>query len=94
MWYYMLNNQQVGPVDENEIKKQIEAGAINHNTMVWTAGLPNWLPVGQSSLASLMGSVPPLYVPHYSIENPKVKNLRSIFTWFWFHWLLAYFSCY
>ena len=26
MWYYTLNNQQVGPVDEAEIKKLVEAG--------------------------------------------------------------------
>jgi len=59
MWYYTLNNQQVGPVDEEEIKKQIDAGVITHATLVWTSGMPNWLPIGQSSLASLMGAVPP-----------------------------------
>ncbi len=86
MWYYTFNNQQAGPVDENEIKKMIEAGSITHTTMVWTSGMANWLPIGQTSLASMMGAVPPPPVMPYPmafVENPKVKKLKSFFTWFW-----------
>jgi len=39
MWYYTLNNQQVGPVDEKEIKTLIAAGTITHGTLVWTNGM-------------------------------------------------------
>ena len=34
MWYYTLNNQQVGPVEEVEIKNLVDAGTITHGTMV------------------------------------------------------------
>jgi len=40
MWYYTLNNQQVGPVEEAEIKKLVEAGTITHGTLVWTTAWP------------------------------------------------------
>ena len=87
MWYYTLNNQQVGPVDEKEIKKLIEAGSITHGTMVWTTGMATWQPIGQSGLASLMGSVPPPAVgvvpPAYAVEDPKVTQIKTLFTWFW-----------
>ena len=92
MWYYTLNNQQVGPVDEKEIKKLVDAGTITHTTMVWTTGMATWLLIGQSSLASLMGSVPPPPVASYppvAVEDPRVSKIKSIFTWFWVSMLLT-----
>ncbi|KAF0110031.1 MAG: virion core protein (lumpy skin disease virus)-like protein [Chloroflexi bacterium] len=88
MWYYTLNNQQVGPVDEKEIKKLIAAGTITHATMVWMTGMATWQPVGQTALASLMGSVPPPPVGAYPpammvVDDPKVATLKSLFMWFW-----------
>jgi len=87
MWYYTLNNQQVGPVDEEEIKKQIDAGVITHATLVWTSGMPNWLPIGQSSLASLMGAVPPPVSQVVSApvvyEDPEITKINNLWMWFW-----------
>lgn len=87
MWYYTLNNQQVGPVDEKEIKKLVAAGTITHATMVWTTGMANWQPIGQTALASLMGSVPPppvgAFPPAMVVEDPAVKEINTLFTWFW-----------
>jgi hypothetical protein len=87
MWYYSVNNQQVGPVDEKEIKKLIAAGTITHTTMVWKTGMETWQPIGKSSLASLMGSVPPppagSVPPMLLVENPQVVQIRNLFTWFW-----------
>ena len=59
MWYYTLNNQQVGPVDEKEIKKLVDSGVINQATMLWTNGMAGWAPISQTPLASLMGGVVP-----------------------------------
>lgn len=93
MWYYTLNNQQVGPVDEKEIKKLVDAGTITHTTMVWTTGMATWLLIGQSSLASLMGAVPPppvaSYPPAVVAEDPRVSQVKSMFTWFWVSMLLT-----
>ncbi len=83
MWYYTLNNQQVGPVDEAEIKKQVDAGVINSSTMVWTTGMAAWQLVGQTPLASLLGSVPPPAPAPLVIEKPEVAKLNTLFTWFW-----------
>ena len=86
MWYYTLNNQQVGPVEEAEIKKLVDAGSITHGTMVWTNGMANWLPIGQTPLASLLGSAPPPVVPPSVAavyENPEVTKIKTLFMWFW-----------
>lgn len=87
MWYYTLNNQQVGPVDESEIKKLVDAGTITNATMVWTTGMANWQPIRQSALAPLMGNVAPpavgAYPPMLVVEDPKVKEIKTLFMWFW-----------
>jgi hypothetical protein len=87
MWYYTLNNQQVGPVDENEIKRLVASGAITHASLVWTTGMATWQPIGQTPLAPLMGSIPPPPVvgfpPAVVYENPKVTQLKKLFMWFW-----------
>ena len=86
MWYYTLNNQQVGPVEEAEIKKLVDAGSITHGTMVWTNGMANWLPIGQTPLASLLGSAPPPVMSSSVAtvyEDPEVTKIKSLFMWFW-----------
>ncbi len=86
MWYYTLNNQQVGPVEEAEIKKLVEAGTITHGTLVWTNGMANWLPIGQTPLAGLLGSVPPPVAPPpmaVVYEDPEVASMKKLFMWFW-----------
>ena len=85
MWYYTLNNQQVGPVDEEEIKKLVAAGTITQKTMVWTTGMAAWQLIGQTPLASLLGSVPPPApaIPAAVYENPEVASFKKLFMWFW-----------
>jgi hypothetical protein len=87
MWYYTLNNQQVGPVDEKEIKKLVDSGVINQATMLWTNGMPGWAPISQTPLASLMGGIvpPPMaaYAVPYVPDDPEVAKMKKLFMWFW-----------
>lgn len=86
MWYYTLNNQQFGPVDESKIKELIASGAINGATMVWTTGMPSWVPIGQSPLAGLVANMPPSTPPMYYapvMVDPRVKKINDLFLWFW-----------
>jgi hypothetical protein len=87
MWYYTLNNQQFGPVDEAKIKELVAAGSINGATMVWTAGMASWLPITQSPLAGLVGNLPPAPPPMaygpVKVVDPRVQKLNDLFLWFW-----------
>jgi hypothetical protein len=87
MWYYTLNNQQYGPVDEAKIKELAANGSINLNTMVWTAGMAAWAPITQTPLASQLGNLPPAppaaYYPAAVMKDPEVKKLDDLFLWFW-----------
>jgi len=43
-FYYLTpQNEQKGPVDAS----QLSAYGVNANTMVWTQGMPQWVPAGQ-----------------------------------------------
>jgi hypothetical protein len=46
--YYLdgARNQQ-GPVPTEEIVRLIRSGMIRRDTMIWYAGMPDWLPAGQ-----------------------------------------------
>jgi uncharacterized membrane protein YhaH (DUF805 family) len=60
--YYYLDgarNQQ-GPVPADEIARLIRSGAVRRDTMVWSAGMPDWRPANQvNDLASLFTPAPP-----------------------------------
>ncbi len=88
MWYYTLNNQQVGPVEEAEIQKLVASGVITPATMLWTSGMANWAPIGQTQLATLVGSTAIAPPPMANIvpvipDDPKVAEMKTLFMWFW-----------
>lgn len=41
-WYYVLNNDRVGPVEENELLKQFTSGVLKADSYVWKKGFDNW----------------------------------------------------
>ena len=43
-WYYALNGQQHGPVNETEFQRLISTGVIRPDTLVWRNGLAEWQP--------------------------------------------------
>lgn len=43
-WYYIEQNQQKGPVSNTEWNHLIATGIIQGQTLVWTEGMPNWVP--------------------------------------------------
>jgi hypothetical protein len=55
-WYYALNDQQKGPVEQAELDRLAQQGSITANTFVWREGMAQWQPYGTISL----GSAPPV----------------------------------
>ena len=45
--YAIIDNSQVGPLNEQEFISLIERGMINTNTMIWKPGMKNWQPAQQ-----------------------------------------------
>ena len=61
VWYVSLNGQQSPPLQLPQLQQYIQSGHVHAGTMVWKAGMSNWLPAYQvPELASLFGpSGPP-----------------------------------
>jgi uncharacterized membrane protein len=45
-WFYVINNQQQGPVGEEALRSMHASGAINNDTLVWRQGMDQWAAYG------------------------------------------------
>ena len=45
-WYLAIGGHQIGPVAEQEVVANLESGIADANTLVFTAGMSNWTPIG------------------------------------------------
>jgi uncharacterized RDD family membrane protein YckC len=43
-WYYAVNNQRQGPLEQVEFDRLVADGAIKPDTLVWQQGMPDWKP--------------------------------------------------
>lgn len=59
-WHYAIDGHRKGPVSETEISELIKTGAINRDTSVWNASLPDWQPLSASALSLEISGPPPL----------------------------------
>ena len=41
-WFMAIGGHQVGPVTQDEISANLRNGSIDAETLVFTAGMPNW----------------------------------------------------
>ncbi|WP_043587127.1 RDD family protein [Geminisphaera colitermitum] len=46
-WYYAINGQRTGPVQQFEFERLVQTGVITPETLVWRQGMDNWLPYAQ-----------------------------------------------
>jgi len=45
-WYYAVNGQQAGPVEDAELQRMAAAGEVTPATLVWRAGMDAWATLG------------------------------------------------
>ena len=59
-WYYAENNQQVGPISEQEFQSLVNSGRITAETLVWREGWADWQEAGSvfPQLQPAMSSTP------------------------------------
>lgn len=59
-FFYAVNGQQTGPVNQQALKDLFTNGSINTDTLVWKQGMVNWASLKSvPELQNLLGSVPP-----------------------------------
>ncbi len=77
MWYYSQNNQQLGPVPEEQIKSMLRAASLSSSSLVWKEGMTDWKPVTEiPELAiAINASTPSAYTPPAS--NPYASPMSQ-----------------
>jgi uncharacterized RDD family membrane protein YckC len=43
-YYYAVNGQQTGPVEEEQLRGMVTSGALPADTLIWREGMPQWQP--------------------------------------------------
>ncbi|MDD3744799.1 MAG: GYF domain-containing protein, partial [Lentimicrobiaceae bacterium] len=63
VWFVLINNQQ-HQYDANTIGQYIQSGQITRDTLVWKAGMAQWVKASEcSELQGLFGATPPTPPP-------------------------------
>ena len=77
MWYYSQNNQQLGPVPEEQIKSMLRAASLSSSSLVWKEGMTDWKPVTEiPELAiAINASAPSAYTP--PANNPYASPMSQ-----------------
>ncbi len=93
MWYYVRNNQRIGPVDEAAIISLIQNGTILRQTLVWKEGMADWIRADACEFTDKFSAIPPTppgisltsYIP--SETNYTPESFHKL--WLWFTWLVC-----
>ena len=63
-FHVAINGQQAGPFDMGVLQGQAGSGALKRDSLVWKAGMPQWLKAGEvPELAALFANLPPPVPP-------------------------------
>src|SRR5262245_59587282 len=63
-WYLGVEGERVGPLSLEDLSGRARSGALTRATLVWKAGMAQWLPAEQvPELAQVLASVPPPLPP-------------------------------
>jgi hypothetical protein len=71
-WYYLIGEQQFGPLNEEDLKGQIRSGKLPPNTYVFRNGLDGW--IFNQQLSQLDASA-----PDYSEKAAQIAAERDAF---------------
>lgn len=63
-WYYVRNDQQLGPINDAGIRNLISQGVVQPTDLVWREGMSDWLPASQVPELSSGGGHP------YAVSQP------------------------
>ena len=59
-WYLGVDGQQVGPLAPAEVKARVTAGTATNDSLVWRAGMSDWVRLGEvPELEAAPGATPP-----------------------------------
>jgi predicted Zn finger-like uncharacterized protein len=78
-WFIAVRDEQVGPLAAEEIKDRFERGEVGSDTLVWSAGLPDWRPLSTvQELAQMIVPRAAITRSEASTSNPRGEMPREV----------------
>lgn len=71
-WYYAKNNQQQGPVSEEQLKQLVASGELQPSDLVWTEGMSQWAEARGMEWLFPAPTVPPPLSPMLSTTSSQL----------------------
>jgi uncharacterized protein len=71
-WYYAGDTGQVGPLSETQLLDLAEHAVIKRDTLVWKAGMSNWVPA--ESVPKIAARMQPVWTPPPVAAPPPLPN--------------------
>jgi hypothetical protein len=59
-WHLVEAGRAVGPLRQEELTEAARAGRLKRETLVWSAGMPDWLPAGDVNALAELFAPPPV----------------------------------
>jgi len=89
MWYYLRDNQPIGPVDSAEITRLKGSGDVTRSTKVWRDGMAEWQPAISTELGGMFpkNAPPPVSPPAITVPIQRADDVKRLNTWFTVFWI-------
>jgi hypothetical protein len=68
-WFYAVNNERLGPVDEGQLRQLVAEGVVTPDSLVWTAGMAQWTPAKAIPGLYTAPGMPPPVPPAMGADN-------------------------
>lgn len=78
-WFYALNNQQQGPITDEQLDQLIRGGVVRSDTLVWHEGMENWQPLDAARAAVPKAELPPLLPANQRQQQTFCVECRLVY---------------
>ena len=76
-WYYAISGDRKGPVEEEQLRQLMQQGVVTSETLVWTAGMSQWLPARAVAALSAGVAAPPA-IPSVPAATPDTGLVATV----------------
>ncbi|MHB8973419.1 MAG: DUF4339 domain-containing protein [Pirellulaceae bacterium] len=76
-WYYLLDGETLGPVPGAQLRQLFRTGELDPDTLVWRAGMRDWLPARALGVGTAQPPVAPTAAVPVRTPTPPRNESRS-----------------
>lgn len=76
-WYYSKNGNQLGPVEEGDLRAKVATGEVSPTDLVWRDGMTDWLPSSRVPELAVAAASPTAYTDAGQISGGVVNSPYS-----------------